>query len=94
MKPQMGSTASIHWPEQALADRQMLSLGKHAVRLFDTPPLAHGRECGFLMEEQTRTLLCGDLFTHGGAEHPATTGSDILGPSEAFRHVMDYYSHM
>jgi hypothetical protein len=45
------------------------------------------------MEEQTRTLLCGDLFTQGGAEHPATTEADILGPSEAFRHAMDYYSY-
>lgn len=44
------------------------------------------------MEEQTRTLLCGDLFTQGGADHPAITESDILGPSEAFRHAMDYYS--
>jgi len=38
-------------------------------------------------------LLCGDLFTQGGAEHPAITESDILGPSEAFRHAMDYFSH-
>jgi hypothetical protein len=45
------------------------------------------------MEEQTRTLLCGDLFTQGGADHPAVTESDILGPSEAFRQKMDYYSH-
>jgi flavorubredoxin len=80
-------------PARALADGEMLSLGKHAVRWFDTPHLPHAWECGFLMEEKTRTLLCGDLFTQGGAEHPATTGSDILGPSEAFRHAMDYYSH-
>jgi len=45
------------------------------------------------MEEGTKTLLCGDLFTQGGAALPALTESDILGPSEAFRHVMDYFSH-
>ena len=45
------------------------------------------------MEERSRTLLCGDLFTQGGADLPAFTESDILGPSEAFRHVMDYFSH-
>jgi len=45
------------------------------------------------MEARTKTLLCGDLFTQGGSEHPAITESDILGPSEAFRHAMDYYSH-
>ena len=80
-------------PARALADGETLTLGKHAVRWFDTPHLPHAWECGFLMEEKTRTLLCGDLFTQGGAEHPATTESDILGPSEAFRHAMDYYSH-
>jgi hypothetical protein len=45
------------------------------------------------MEEGTRTLLCGDLFTQGGADLPPITESDILGPSEAFRHAMDYFSH-
>ncbi len=80
-------------PARALADGEMLSLGKHSVRWFDTPHLPHAWECGFLMEEQTRTLLCGDLFTQPGADLPATTESDILGPSEAFRHAMDYYSH-
>jgi hypothetical protein len=45
------------------------------------------------MEEITRTLFCGDLFTQPGAGHPAITESDILGPSEAFRHALDYFSH-
>ncbi|MGQ0621437.1 MAG: FprA family A-type flavoprotein [Panacagrimonas sp.] len=80
-------------PPRALGDGQTLSLGKHAVTWFDTPHMPHGWECGFLMEEQTRTLLCGDLFTQPGAHHPAITESDILGPSEAFRRAMDYYAH-
>jgi flavorubredoxin len=80
-------------PPRALADAERLSLGKHSVQWFDTPHLPHAWECGFLMEERTRTLLCGDLFTQGGADHPPITESDILGPSEAFRHEMDYYSH-
>jgi hypothetical protein len=45
------------------------------------------------MEEQTNTLLCGDLFTQGGDNLPALTESEILGPSEAFRKKMDYFSH-
>jgi hypothetical protein len=45
------------------------------------------------MEEKTQTLLCGDLFTQPGNDHPAITESDILGPSEAFRQQMDYFSH-
>ncbi len=78
---------------RALADGELLSLGGHCVRWFDTPHLPHAWECGFLMEEQTSTLLCGDLFTQGGADLPPITESDILGPSEAFRKQMDYFSH-
>ncbi len=80
-------------PARALADGELLTLGKHAVRWFDTPHLPHAWECGFLMEERTKTLLCGDLFTQGGADLPVVTESDILGPSEAFRQAMDYFSH-
>ena len=80
-------------PPRSLADGETLSLGKSLVQWFDTPHLPHAWECGFLMEERTKTLLCGDLFTQPGADHPAITESDILGPSEAFRHAMDYYSH-
>ena len=78
---------------RALADGEKLSLGKSSVQWFDTPHLPHAWECGFLMEERTKTLLCGDLFTQPGADHPPVTESDILGPSESFRHAMDYYSH-
>jgi flavorubredoxin len=80
-------------PARALADDEVLSLGRHSVRWFDTPHLPHAWECGFLLEEQTKTLLCGDLFTQGGAVLPPLTETDILGPSEAFRRPMDYFSH-
>ena len=76
-----------------LADGEQLLLGKHAVRWLDAPHLPHGWDCGFLAEERTATLLCGDLFTQGGAELPPLTESDILGPSEAFRAKLDYFSH-
>jgi flavorubredoxin len=78
---------------KALADGEELVLGRHRVRWFDTPHLPHAWECGYLSEETTRTLLCSDLFTQGGASHPALVESDILGPSEAFRTDHDYYSH-
>ena len=78
---------------RALADGELLSLGEHSVRWFDTPHLPHAWECGFMMEERTSTLLCGDLFTQGGADLPAITEDDILEPSEAFRQTMDYFSH-
>jgi flavorubredoxin len=77
----------------ALADRATLALGRHTVQWFDTPHLPHAWECGYVLEQQTRTLLCGDLFTQGGAALPVTTEADILAPSEAFRQGVDYYSH-
>jgi flavorubredoxin len=78
---------------RTLADGEVLSLGHHSVRWIDTPHLPHGWECGYLFEETTKTLLCGDLFTQGGADLPAITEADILNPSEAFRQQMDYFSH-
>jgi flavorubredoxin len=76
-----------------MADNEQLCLGKHTVRWFDTPHLPHGWECGYLFEESTRTLFCGDLFTQPGAEHEPIIETDILGPSEAMRSQMDYYAH-
>jgi flavorubredoxin len=78
---------------QAMKDGEAISLGRHHIRWFDTPHLPHAWECGFLAEEATRTLLCGDLFTQPGADHAPITEADILEVSEAFRHQMDYYSH-
>ncbi|MDP6708692.1 MAG: MBL fold metallo-hydrolase [Alphaproteobacteria bacterium] len=80
-------------PPRAMDDGEAVSLGAHAVRWLATPHLPHGWDCGFLMEETTRTLLCGDLFTQGGATHVPLTEDDILEPSEAFRGQMDYFSH-
>ena len=78
---------------RALADGELLRLGTHSVRWHDAPHMPHAWECGFLSEEQTSMLLCGDLFTQGGAGLPPLTESDILGPSEVFRKKMDYFSH-
>lgn len=78
---------------RALADGETVSLGHHAVQWFDAPHLPHAWECGFLLETETSTLMCGDLFTQPGTGAVPLTESDILGPSEAFRHQMDYFSH-
>jgi glyoxylase-like metal-dependent hydrolase (beta-lactamase superfamily II) len=76
-----------------MADGESLSLGEHEIRWLDAPHLPHGWECGYLIEERTRTLLCGDLFTQPGATPAPLTESDILGPSEALRSRLDYFSH-
>jgi len=93
---QIGALVSINdvadRPPRALDEGEGVSLGTHTVSWFSTPHLPHGWDCGFLMEETTRTLLCGDLFTQGGSTHEPLTEADILEPSEAFRGQMDYFS--
>lgn len=80
-------------PPRALADGETLVLGHHTLRWFDTPHVPHGWDCGLLMDDTTRTLFCGDLFSQGGTGATALTEADILGPSEAFRKPMDYFAH-
>ena len=79
-------------PARGLADGEALSLGNRLVRWLDAPHVPHGWECGYLYEEVTGTLFCGDLFTQPGLGDIPLTESDILGPSEQFR-AMDYYAH-
>ena len=78
---------------RSLADGETLALGRARVHWLDAPHVPHSWECGYLFEETTGTLLCGDLFTQPGAEHEPLTRGDILGPSEAMRQAMDYYAH-
>ena len=76
-----------------MGDGEALVLGSHTVRWLDTPHLPHGWDCGYLFEHKTRTLFCGDMFTQPGADVPALTEGDILGPSEQMRAAMDYLAH-
>lgn len=75
-------------PPRALTDEDALDLGGKRVRIIATPHVPHGWEAQVLFEETTRTLFCGDLFTHVG-NGPALTGDDIVGPAmiaeEAFQ---------
>ena len=75
-------------PPRALADGEEIALGKKRVRWLDAPNLPHNWECGYMLEATTRTLLGGDLFTHGGHDLPAVTEGDVLGPAEAMRKAM------
>jgi flavorubredoxin len=75
-------------PPRALADGEELSLGEKQLRWLDAPHLPHNWECGYIFESTTKTLLCGDLFTHGGADGPPVTDSEVLSPSEAMRKAM------
>lgn len=77
-------------PARGLADGECLDLGEHVLRWIDAPHVPHGMDCGYLFEERTRTLLCGDLFTQPGADLPAITEDDIFGASEAMREGFPY----
>ncbi|NNL86723.1 MAG: MBL fold metallo-hydrolase [Myxococcales bacterium] len=80
-------------PARPLADGEVLRTGRHAFKWLDAPHVPHGWDCGFMVELETGTMFCGDLFTQGGSGSVALTESDILAPSEAFRRTMDYYAH-
>ncbi len=75
-------------PARALADGEELSLGTRKVRWLDAPHGPHNWECGYLFEPTTRTLLCGDIFTHGGHDGPPITEQEVLGPAEAMRKML------
>jgi flavorubredoxin len=69
-------------PPRALQDGEVIDLGGKRVRHLDTPHVPHAWEARLLFEETTRTLFCGDLFTHTG-DPPALTAADIVGPAKA-----------
>src|SRR5262249_12603767 len=69
-------------PPRKLADGEVIDLGGMRVRHIDTPHVPHNWESRVLFEETTRTLFCGDLFTHAG-DGPALTTDDIVGPALA-----------
>jgi flavorubredoxin len=75
-------------PARALADGAELSLGEKRLRWLDAPNLPHNWECGYMFETTTRTLLCGDLFTHGGHDVAPLTETEVLTPAEAMRQGM------
>jgi len=75
-------------PPRPLADGAELSLGQKRMRWLDAPNLPHNWECGYMFEATTRTLLCGDLFTHGGHEVAPLTETEVLSPAEAMRQTM------
>lgn len=75
-------------PPRPLADGAELSLGQKHLRWLDAPNLPHNWECGYMFEATTRTLLCGDLFTHGGHQVAPLTETEVLSASEAMRQAM------
>lgn len=67
-------------PPRPLADGELIDTGTKKFRHIDTPHVPHAWEAQVLFEETTRTLLCGDLFTHLG-DGPPITEEDITAPA-------------
>lgn len=68
-------------PPRVLPPDQILTTGKYRFRYHPTPQLPHGWDAGVMFEEQSRLLLCSDLFFHNGDVPPITQG-DIVGPAK------------
>ena len=58
---------------RALADGELLSLGAHKLRWFDTPHVPHGWECGLMMETSTEHV------TVRGPVHAGRRGREAAG---------------
>ncbi len=77
---------------RGLDDGERISIGDRTLVWLDAPHLPHGMECGYLFDEKTRTLLCGDLFAQVGGRVSAVTDSDaaIWEASEDLRKAFAY----
>lgn len=76
---------------RVLSDDEVIDIGGRRFRYIDTPHVPHGWDAGVMFEETTRTLLCGDLFTHVG-NGPAMTETDIIKPSIAAERSLHFTS--
>jgi flavorubredoxin len=93
---EIGCSVSLHdfadRPPRQLRNGEILDLGRgKRIRYIDTPHTPHGWDAGLLFEENTGTLLCGDLFTQFG-DGAALTESDIVGPALAAERLFPYSS--
>jgi flavorubredoxin len=64
-------------PPRMLKDGEVIDIGGKRIRYIDTPHVPHGWDAGVIFEENTRTLFCGDLFTHYGDPSPVTTSEVV-----------------
>lgn len=70
-------------PPVALADGQILELGKHRLRHIETPHVPHGWEARLLFDETTSTLFCGDLMTRMGDGAAVSDADPVEAAGEA-----------
>jgi flavorubredoxin len=77
-------------PPRGLSRDEVIDTGRHRFRFIPTPHLPHGWDAGVLFEENSRLLLCSDLF-HQVGDREAVTSDDVVGRWE--RAVQLYQAH-
>lgn len=70
-------------PPRALADGELLPIGRHRLRFLSTPHVPHGWDAGLFFDEVERTLLCSDLFFHPGDPEPVVVSDGVGQAREA-----------
>jgi len=70
-------------PPRALADGEVVSLGRRRLRFLATPHLPHGWDAGLFFEEHDRTLFCSDLFFQPGDPAPLVESGIVEAAREA-----------
>jgi flavorubredoxin len=80
----VGATVSVNdfavRPARALADDEVVPIGRRRLRFLATPHVPHSWDAGLFFEERDRTLFCSDLFFQPGDPQPLTL-ADVVGPA-------------
>ena len=75
-------------PARSLAQGETLRTGRHSLRFESTPHVPHCWDAGLFFEEDSRTLLCSDLFFHPGDPEPVTEEDVVPRAKEAILHSL------
>ena len=65
-------------PARALADGEVLGIGRRRLRFLSTPHVPHCWDAGLFFDEVDQLLFCSDLFFHPGNPEPLA-GDEVLG---------------
>ncbi len=76
-------------PPRTMDDGECLDIGGKRLRMLQTPHVPHGWDAALLFEEETRTLLAGDLFTQIGDPSPVRE-DDLVEPALETEELFGY----
>jgi flavorubredoxin len=76
-------------PARALADGDVLDLGRHRLRFISTPHVPHCWDAGLFFDETAKVLFCSDLLFHPGDPEPVTEANIVGRSREAMLHSLE-----